>query len=532
VSFNLIWGYRFGEDKFKKGVVVEMKKRTLICAVLFLLTFACFGAWGATADDIKDTIKIALAYDISSLDPQVGREMRACIISQQIFDTLVEWDHEKGIGSKIVPALATEWKYLSDTEVEFKIRQGVKFHNGEILTADDVVYSLQRTMKSPQVGYYATAFNSVAKIDDYTIVIKTNEAYAPLLSGLTTTPFSIVCKTVAEADEGGFAQHPVGTGRYKYVSYVRGEGARLEAFADCWRGAPRTKILDMRIVPENSQRTILLETGDVDIAYEILPNDVKKIESNSNLKIASIEGAKCYLINFNNASDGPVSKKLVRRAIELCVDRELLVDAVLYGMGYPAYIDVGPNNIAYQPVEKRFQDFETAKKLLAEAGYPNGGFKLNMWLDTNNVWLQYAQVIQSELDKVGIEVNIEVMESSALLARQAKDLKNFDMSVRFMNSLTGDARFTIYNLLYSKSSSNNARWNNPRADELILKGRAIIDPEGSKEIYRELYDLICDERPTLPLYYDKILVGLNRKVEGFIPRSDGIHIYADVICHK
>lgn len=507
---------------------MKKKLNSLVIAVLL----ACGVSGVVEARPIKDALKIALAYDISSLDPQVGKQMRACIISQQIFDTLVEWDEQGGIGSKIVPALATEWKYLSDTSIQFSIRKGVKFHNGETLTADDVVYSIQRTMRSPQVGYYATALESLKKLDDYTVVINTKGPYAPLLSGLTTTPFSIVCKSVASNNENGFGQNPVGTGRYKYVSYVRGDSAKLEAFPDCWRGAAPTKYLEMSIVPENAQRTILLETGAVDIAYEILPNDVAKVEQNERLKIASTDGAKCFLLNFNTQSKGPISNKLVRKAIELCLDRQLLVDTVLYGHGSPAYQDVSPRNIAYQPIKPKAQNYEEAEKLLEKAGYPGGGFTINLWLNTDAIWLQYAQIIQSELDSVGIGVNIEVMESSALDSRENKDREHYDMSVRFINSLTGDARFTIYNLLYSTSSSNKSFWKNARADELILKGRSIINPDDSKGVYRELFNLIDEERPTLPCYFDKIIVGMNKNVDGFIPRADGIHVYGNVVCYE
>lgn len=484
--------------------------------------------------EIKDTIKIALAYDITSLDPHIGKEMRACVISQQMFDTLVEWNPEKGIGSEIVPCLATSWEYLSDTAVQFKLREGVKFHDGNTMTAEDVKYSIERCMNSPQVGYNATALDSVEIVDDNTVIIHTKDPYAPLLASLTITPFSIVSKAAASADETGFGSHPVGTGRYKFVSYESGASAKLEAFEDCWRGAPKTKYLEMIIVPENAQRTILLETGEVDIAYEILPNDVSRIKDNSELKLAETTGSKCYLINYNTQAEGrPIGNKLVRQAIECCVDKQLLVDSVLYGMGSPAYNIAPESSVAYQSVEERPYDLEKAKALLEEAGYPGGGFSLSIWLDTNDVWLQYAQIIQAELVKVGIDLNIETMESSALTSREQSDKEHYDMSVRFINTLTGDARFTVYNLLHSESASNKSYWKNDRADELMLKGRAILDEEKSRDIYKELYGIIRDEMPSLPLWYDEILVGTSANVEGFIPRADGIHVYSsDVVCYK
>ncbi|NLT57566.1 MAG: ABC transporter substrate-binding protein [Clostridiales bacterium] len=483
--------------------------------------------------EIKDTINIALAYDITSIDPHVGKEMRACIISQQIFDTLVEWDPQGGIGSTILPCLATEWEYLSDTSVQFKLRQGVLFQDGNEMTAEDVKYSMERCMASPQVGYNATWMESVDIVDEYTVVINTHEPYAPMLPALTITPFSIVSKAAASADEKNFGSNPIGTGRYKLVKYTSGEGAQLEAFEDCWRGAPKTKNLDMMIVTENAQRTILLETGEVDIAYEILPNDVAKVEANDALKMATTPGTKCYLANYNTLSKGPIGNKLVRQAIEACIDKQLLVDNVLYGYGTAAYNIVSPANVGYQAVEERPQDLEKARALLTEAGYPGGGFSINLWLDTSNVWMQYAQIIQADLDKVGITLNIEAMESSALQSREANDKDNFDMSVRFMNSLTGDARFTLYNLLYSTSASNKSYWNHPRADELMMQGRAIVDVQASHDLYTELYGIIRDEMPSLPLYFDEILVGLSANVEGFIPRGDGIHVFgSDVVCYK
>lgn len=482
---------------------------------------------------IKDTINIALAYDISSLDPHIGKEMRACIISQQIFDTLVEWDPEGGIGSKIVPCLATSWEWLSDTSIQFKLREGVKFQDGNEMTAGDVKYSFERCMASKQVGYNATWMKSVEVVDDHTVIVNTNEPYGPLLAALTITPFSIVSKAACEADPDNFGSKPIGTGRYKLVKYTSGEGAVLEAFEDCWRGAPKTKTLDMRIVTEATQRTILLETGEADIAYEVLPNDVSRITENNDLKLSTADGTKCYMINFNCKSDGPVGNKLVRQAIELAINKEELVDTVLYGYGTAAYNVLGGNNVGYQEPAARSQDIEKAKQLLADAGYPGGGFTLNMWLDTSNVWLQYAQIIQASLDQIGITVNIETMESSTLNKRENSELDNYDMGVRFMNSLTGDARFTLYNLLYSTSSSNYAHWENATADELIMKGRATQNIEDAKDIYTELYALISDEMPVLPLYYDQILVGLNANVEGFVPRGDGIHVYGgDVVCYE
>lgn len=529
-----------------------MKKVISILLAVMILSSALAGCGGNSADNnvgannqssqenqeggedraVKDTLNIALAYDISSLDPQVGKEMRACIVSQQIFDTLVQWDPEGGMGSEIVPALAESWEYLDDCTLQLKLRQGVLFHNGEEMTADDVVYSIERTMNSSYVGYHATAIDHVEKVDDYTVNIVTADPYAPLLAGLCVTAFSIVCKSVAEADEEGFAENPVGTGPYKFVSYTSGDNIQLEAFDDCWRGTPVTKYINMVVIPENSQRTVMLETGEADIAYEILPNDVSRIEENEDLTTMSIQGTKTYVMRFNYDSTGPVGNKLVRQAIEYCLDREQMVDVILYGHGYAAYSNVVPTSIGYQEVEKRTQDFDKAKELLAQAGYPDG-FEMNLWISTDSVLTQYANVIQSELAKVNIDVNIETMESSALLANTKSDKENFDALLNFANDLTLDSRYYLYNFFYSTSSNNSSFMNNARLDELLLEGRQIMNVEDSVDIYKEVNDILMDERPEIPLYNDQILVGMSKDVFGFKPMAQGIHVLGvNVGCYE
>ena len=476
-----------------------------------------------TSRKVKDTLNIALAYDITSLDPQVGKEMRACIVSQQIFDTLVQWDEEGGVGSKVVPALAESWEYLDDNTLQLKLRQDVKFHNGEQMTADDVVYSIERTMHSEFTGYHATAIDHVDKIDDYTVNIVTKYPYGPLLAGLCVTAFSVVCKSVASADEEGFAENPVGTGPYKFVSYTSGDNIQLEAFDECWRGTPVTKHINMMIIPENSQRTVLLETGEADIAYEILPNDVKRVEENEDLQMIMIDSMTLYAMRLNCQSTGPVGNKLVRQAIEYCLNKEELVDVVLYGNGKAAYSDVGSNSLGYVPVsEERKQDFDKAKELLTQAGYPDG-FEMSLVLSTDNVLVQYANIIQSELAKVGIKVNIETMESSSVNAIM-KDTTKMEAILNLANNLVGDVRYYLYNFYNSQSSNNSTHFASEHMDELLDKGRQTTNIDDAKEVYAEINDIFLDERPDIPLYFSKIMVGANKNVFGFTPRAQGIHV--------
>lgn len=337
------------------------------------------------------------------------------------------------------------------------------------------------------------------------------------------TAFSVVCKSVASADEEGFAENPVGTGPYKFVSYTSGDNIQLEAFDECWRGTPVTKHINMMIIPENSQRTVLLETGEADIAYEILPNDVKRVEENEDLQMIMIDSLTLYAMRLNCQSTGPVGNKLVRQAIEYCLNKEELVDVVLYGNGKAAYSDVGSNSLGYVPVsEERKQDFDKAKELLTQAGYPDG-FEMSLVLSTDNVLVQYANIIQSELAKVGIKVNIETMESSSVNAIM-KDTTKMEAILNLANNLVGDVRYYLYNFYNSQSSNNSTHFASEHMDELLDKGRQTTNIDDAKEVYAEINDIFLDERPDIPLYFSKIMVGANKNVFGFTPRAQGIHV--------
>ncbi len=501
---------------------------TVFSLALVLFSFCVFTPHAVYAEKvIQDTITFVQGADITSLDPHVGKQLRAIVVTTNIFDTLVEFDANRDI----VPALAEKWEYVNDTQIKLSVKKGVKFHNGEPLTAADVKFSLERAMGNPNVSNYVNFIKDVEQVDDYTVLVNTKDTYAPSMSVFTTNLVAVVPKAYIEkVGDEQFAKNPIGTGRYKFVEWKQGEYCKLTAFEDCHWGAPKTKNLVMKVVPENAQRTVMLETGEVDIAYEVLPNDVSKIEGNSKLKAVSISSSKCIYMAIDMTQKGPLSNKLVRQAIEFAIDKPLLVDTVLYNKGSVANIPVAPAEFGYSDnfIVREF-NLEKARELMKEAGFEKG-FEMKLWTDNDQAKMEYCQIIQSMLQEINIKVNIEMMEYATLSSRVKKE--PYEAALLFFNPLTGDGGHTLYTLFFSKSTTNNTRFKDDKLDEILNKELYTLDKSQRQAMFEEVYKIIREEMPMIPLYYEGINVGLNSGVENFVLKPTGMHKYVDTVRYK
>ena len=310
---------------------------TLLTAVL--LTFAFGQSEGLAARKAKDTVVFAQGSDLTSLDPHVGKQLRAFAVTCNMFEQLVKFDDKM---ENILPGLAESWERLSDTEMRFVLRKDVKWHNGDPFTAEDVKFSYERMLAMPSVVNNIAFLESVTVEDPYRVVLKTKYSYAPLLAALTNPPCAIVPKKVVEANSDGFALNPVGTGPYKFVEWKSDDYCKLEAFEGYYGEKAKTKYLVMKVVPESAQRCIMLETGELDVAYDIPPSDVKRIESTPGLKVMRVVSNKTMSLNMNTQSKGPLSNKLVREAVAYAVDKEEILSGVLNGIGMVANLPLPP----------------------------------------------------------------------------------------------------------------------------------------------------------------------------------------------
>ena len=497
------------------------------CSVFFLILIAIgsFAFAGGSSDasssssGYKDTIIFAQGADVTSFDPHVGKETPAVAVTNHIYDTLVDVDPVTG---DIIPQIAESWEQLDDLTYRFKIRKGITFHNGENLTVDDVKFSLERAIATPAVSYIVDFIDTVTIEDDDTVVVKTKDPYAPALRNLAVPYAAIVPKDYVSANEDILKTAPVGSGPYKFVSWSQNDNIKLEAFDDYYAGAPKTKYIEMKVIPEAAQRSIALETGEIDIAYDLLTSDARRVENSRNLTLYEVPSLSCYYISFN-MNKAPFDSKLVRQAISMAIDRQLLVDTVNGGSGEAANALIAPAVFGYYNPGDFEYNPEKAKELLAEAGYPNG-FSCTLWVNNSQERVEMCQAIQAMLLEIGINCRIEVLEFGAFISRTTSG--EHDMAYFGWVTSTKDADYTYYSLEHSTqqgAAGNRSFTDDPIIDELVNIGRTNTDEEVRLEAYKELAIYLKDFCNNAPIIYTSLNAGASNKVEGFELDPIGYH---------
>lgn len=499
----------------------------LLLLVLALFITGCNGNGGTTegtaTDGQTDTEAVAgegaeefivgQGADPVSLDPHGQNDQSSSRVRVQIFDTLLTQDKDM----EFQPALAESWEQVDDTTWEFKLREGVTFHNGEAFTSDDVIYSLQRAIESPNTGHIVDMIdpNGFEKVDDHTLRIKTHQPFGPFLAHLAHPASSIANQKAVEEAGDDVDITPVGTGPYKLADWARGDRVTLERFDDYWGETAKTKRIVFRNIAENANRTIELETGGIHLAYDIPPNDIDKVEGNDELQLFRDANFSTTYVGFNCEKE-PFDNPLVRQAINHAINMDEVVEAVYFGTGSKAAGPIGPNvtfsNQELQPYE---YNPEKAKELLKEAGYENG-FETTIWTNDNQLRMNIAEIMQNQLREVGITATPEVLEWGAYLSQTAQG--EHDMFILGWVSVTGDADYGLFPLFHSSQfgdAGNRTFYSNPEVDQLLETGRNSTDENERNEAYQKVQEIIRDEAPWIFTWLGEDLTGASAKISGF-----------------
>lgn len=495
-----------------------MKKICIAALFVFMLVFSVSGAAFAA----KDTLVIADQYDAKTMDPIAHNDMPSTRANIAIYDTLIH----VADGGKVSPALAESWEFLSPTEYKFKLRKGVKFHNGETMKASDVKYSIERAMsdKGAQIRTYSQKVKEVRIVDDYTVIIATKEPDSVFFTSLFHHTFCILNKKATEAAGDNFGMNPVGTGPFKFVSWQKGNKYVLERFDGYWGEKAKVKRVEVRSIPEPTSRTIELESSGVDIAYPIITNEIKRVVDNPKLALIRKPQTSITYMGFNMTKK-PFNDVRVRKAIFDAIDTVAVQKAVWRGVGSVPTTLV-PASIKYSiakevPAHKR--NVENAKKLLAEAGVKN--LKINIWSNERKERVDMATIIQAQLQEVGITSEIQVLEWGAYLdglQRKQHDvfLLGWVASLDPANSIDG--------LLENTSGNNYSFTNDKKLNEMLAEGRRTPDGDKRAGIYRDIQLYINNLLPLIYLHGDESIAGTQKNVKDFEVRSDEEHSFRRV----
>lgn len=492
----------------------------LSLAGMLLLT-ACgssgTGNEGANGDGEPTVLKVANGADPVTFDIQATNDQATTRVAKQIYETLIEQTPDL----KLEPALATEWEEVEENLYEFKLREDVTFHNGEPFTASDVEYTLRRAVESPTIGHIVDSINpdTIEVIDEYTIRVGTNDTFGPFLTHLAHPAVAILNeKAVEEAGEDYGVSVVVGTGPFVFDEWVTGASVTANRNEDYWGEPAGVDRIEFSTIADPSVRLIELESGAVDIAYDIAPSDISAVEENEELTLLNTPNLGAEYLGLNMKNDTPLRDVKVRQAIAHGIDVKSIIDTVYMGVGEqmsgPINELVFGFNDSLKPIE---YNVDTAKELLAEAGYPDGGFTLTLNVgDNSQERIRVSQVVSEALAELGITVEVSQMEWGAFL--DATAVGEADLFLLGWTTVTTDADYGLYPLFHSNSfgeSGNRTFYANDRVDELLDLGRYTTDQEKRIEYYQEVQQIIHDEVPWVFLQTRENVTGLSNRVKGF-----------------
>jgi len=494
----------------------RLKRATLAGATILATAWlgACSTNNAGTAAGEGNVLRVAQQAFPSTLDPHDANESAAAIVHRHLFQTLVTQTPEM----EIVPNLATSWQQVNDTTIEFTLRQGVTFHNGDELTADDVVFSLLRALDNPRVSHIVGMLDAstVEAVDRYTVRVGTAEPFSPLLNHLSHPAGSIVPQQlITEIGDAAFADNPVGSGPFQYASRIHGDFVELDRFEDYTGTATDLDGMIFRTIIEGSSRIIELETGEIDVVLAVDPSDVSRVDNDANLVLHRAPDLRTEYLGFN-VNNEYLSNVLVRRAIAHAINTEDIIHAVFEGIGARALGPIGPNVFgAYAGVEGHAFDPALSLELLAEAGLADG-FELNFLIDEAPLRVAQATIIQNQLAQIGITASITTRDWATYIQETGEGAH--DIFLLGWTTVTGDADYGLYALFHSRNAGapgNRSFFENAELDALLDEAKATTDEATRIELYRQAQLIIVEEAPWAFIRHGENIVGLSGRVQNF-----------------
>ncbi len=475
--------------------------------------------------------------EASTLIPLLATDASSHAVAGQVYNGLIKYDKNL----QIVGDLAETFDISSDgLTITFHLRHGVTWHDGARFTAKDVLYTYQVTIDPKTPTAYAEDFKQVKSItapDAFTIRVKYGEPFAPALAswGMNILPAHLL--EGKDITKSPLARKPVGTGPYRFKEWVSGQKIVLEANNDYFEGRPYIDRFIYRIIPDSSTMYMELKAGAIDL-MSLTP--VQYARQTQTTRFTSRFNkyrypSSSYLYMGYNLRHPLFGDKRIRQAMTAAINKDELIQGVLFGMGQKAHGPIVPGRWAYNPAVKDVDyNPKHAAELLAEAGWKEKNsdgilvkdgkpFKFTILTNQGNQQrLMTAQIVQQRLRQVGIDVKIRIVEWAAFL-KEFVNKGNFEV-VMLAWSISQDP--DMYDIWHSSKNKpgelNFIGYNNPEVDRLLVEGRNTFDIEKRKRAYFRIQEILADEQPYTFLYVPDALPVVSSRIRGVEPAPAGI----------
>ncbi len=509
------------------------------------LLAVAFVAAGAAAMPVHaQDFRLAMSAPPSSMDPHFFNLFPNINVSDHMFETLVKMDPD----SKPVPGLAESWRLVDELTWEFKLRRGVKFHDGSDFTAEDVAWSIDRIpliANSPgRFDSYTKAIVSKQIVDPLTIRFKTATPYPLMLPDLTAV-FIVSKKATSGALPQGLASEDFasgkgmsGTGPFKFLRFQRDDRVELERNEAYWGARPAWGKVTLRFIAADPTRVAALLSGDVDAIENVPTADLKRIRENQNLNFFSKVSHRVIYFNLDQRdktpfvfdNDGkpldknPLKDIRVRKALSMAVNREAIKDRLMEGLSLPTLNLVPPALFGNNPTLKPVFDVDGAKKLLAEAGFPNG-FSITFH-GPNNRYVNDDQIMQTIAQmwaRVGVKARVDAMPLAVYFPRATK--KEFSVTLVGWGAQTGEASSPLRALLACENKEkgfgviNYPSYCNPKMDALMEEGLRTVDDKKRLVLFQEAVKIAVDDAALVPVHHQVTTWAAKRNID-YVGRTD------------
>jgi len=509
-------------------MMLSLRKAALAAAFAF--------AFGTASAAQAQSITIAVEAPITSVDPHYHNLSPNNGLADVIFGALVDYDERV----RPQPGLAVSWRAVDDTTWEFRLRPNVRFHNGNPFTAEDVAFTLARVPQVPNspssFATFTRPITGVEIVDPLTIRFRTATPYPLIVTDLASVRIlNRATHEGATTEDFNSGRVAIGAGPYRLVSFRQGDRVELERFEGYWGPAPAYQRATLRMIPNNAARTAALLAGDVDAIAAVPTSDLARIRADQRFTISEADSVRIIYLALDHSRDAnspgiqdnegrpiadrnPLRDVRVRRALSMAIDRAAISARVMEGTSIPAGQFLPEGTYAYVPELRPTPfDLEGARRLLAEAGYPNG-FRITL-AGPNDRYVNDARIIQAigqMWTRAGVRTAVEALPWTAYVPRSGR--QEFSAFLFGWGSASGEPSSPLRALVATfdrergMGASNRGRYSNPEVDRLLAEALRTVDDAARERILQQAIRVVFDDVGIIPIHIQKNLWAMRRGI--------------------